>query len=565
MGKEKKIKQNPLFAVGGKIGIVAILGIITVSTIIMLILISGMRNIVSTASKENMHSMAQAYAVRLDAPDAVFETYEDYANVLAEVTVEGVPGSYAYLVSSDGTMLYHPNEEKIGNPVENVVVSGVVQDLADGKEVLGEGVEYEYKGAIKYAGYHVLRNTSNILVVTGSEDAAMEEVNQLRTVSILIEVIIGVIVIAILWIIINLISKRMLEITETVHKISDFDYTHNEDLPKLLKRKDEIGKMAVAVQELLDNMREIIGEMNTSADAVTSSIMEVNDISNKINVNSMDNSATTEELAAGMEETSATTVSMEENIQTMNGQAKFIDELAVASKDSAVEVQSRAQHLKEKASKSTIVARETYDTIREKTDQAIEEAKAVEKISELTDVIMQISSQTSLLALNASIEAARAGEAGRGFAVVAGEIGSLADQTSNTVNNIGEIVKEVNITVKNMQDALLGGMEFIEKQVLDDYQTLSDVGNQYDEDATSFKNSMEAVQESIEGLIGIMNDVSEALSGVNSMVAESTTGVTDIADKTSEVVVQTEKNYEYVNQCVENTEKLKEKINQFKC
>lgn len=178
---------------------------------------------------------------------------------------------------------------------------------------------------------------------------------------------------------------------------------------------------------------------------------------------------------------------------------------------------------------------------------------------------MEISSQTSLLALNASIEAARAGEAGRGFAVVAGEIGSLADQTSNTVNDIGVIVKEVNVTVGNMQEALSETMEFLEKQVFADYRILEEVAEKYDEDATTYKDSMASVQDSIESLISVMNEVSDALKGVNSMVSESATGVSDIANKTSEVVIQTEKNYEFVNQCVENTDILKEKINQFKC
>ena len=116
-----------------------------------------------------------------------------------------------------------------------------------------------------------------------------------------------------------------------------------------------------------------------------------------------------------------------------------------------------------------------------------------------------------------------------------------------------------------MQEALTDSMEFLEKQVFADYRIFEEVGEKYDEDATSYKDSMGSVQESIESLITVMNEVSDALKGVNSMVSESATGVSDIANKTSEVVIKTAKNSDYVNKCVENTDILKEKINQFKC
>ena len=110
-------------------------------------------------------------------------------------------------------------------------------------------------------------------------------------------------------------------------------------------------------------------------------------------------------------------------------------------------------------------------------EKAIEGSKAVEKINELTNTIMEISSQTGLLALNASIEAARAGEAGRGFAVVATEIGSLADQTSKAIADIGNIVKAVNEAVGNMTECLSETTGFLETTVLEDYKEFEQVEN----------------------------------------------------------------------------------------
>ncbi len=553
-------KQNFITSVGFKIGITAIGAVLLTAASILLMVLPNMRNLVSESAKENMKSIAAAYGVLVDSPDT---DPENYAELLGDIEVSGVPGSYAYLVDEDGIMLYHPTTEKIGDLVENSVISGIVQDLKDGKTVETAGVEYEYKGEIKYAGYQVLRDNS-IFVVTGSEDEAMARVNDLRTTTLIASFIIGFFIMGIAAVIVASLSKGIGRITNTIYKISKFDYTENEELPKLCKRKDEIGKMANAVQKLLDNMREIITKMNESAVNVTDLMVEVNEVSNKINISSTENSATTQQLAAGMEETTATTATIEQNIHVMNNQATEIDELAVKSGKESKEVSLRAQNLKQTTEKSTEIARGMYETVKTKTEEAIEDAKAVEKINELTNVIMEISSQTSLLALNASIEAARAGEAGRGFAVVAEEIGNLAEQTSNTVTNIGDIVKDVNATVEKMQGVLLDTINFLENKVFTDYKSFEEVGEKYDADAISFKNNMGTVQESIEKLIEVIHEISDSVSGINDMVNESAVGITDIADKTSDTVIQTERNYELVNSCTNSANQLKELIERFK-
>ena len=101
-----------------------------------------------------------------------------YENALADISMEGIDSSYAHLVDTDGTMLYHPTAEKIGQPVENAVVLGVVAELAKGQVPLNETVTYDFKGVTKYAAYAITANRQ-IVVVTADEDEIMKPLNQI--------------------------------------------------------------------------------------------------------------------------------------------------------------------------------------------------------------------------------------------------------------------------------------------------------------------------------------------------------------------------------------------------
>ena len=171
---------------------------------------------------------------------------------------------------------------------------------------------------------------------------------------------------------------------------------------------------------------------------------------------------------------------------------------------------------------------------------------------------MEISSQTSLLALNASIEAARAGEAGRGFAVVASEISNLSSQTSQTVGHINRIISEVNEAVSGMSLSLNKTVDFLEQAVLVDYDNFAEVSKQYEKDAIGYENSMTNIGGYITILVKTINDISDALNGINTTVNESTISVTEIASKTTDIVFKTTMNGQLVEGCLSNVKRLHE-------
>ena len=321
--------------------------------------------------------------------------------------------------------------------------------------------------------------------------------------------------------------------------------------------------MAQAVSEMQQVLRELIGNMTQIKDNLLHNMARLDDVMKENNLISEDNSATTQELAAGMEETTASTTMIVENINAIQNNVSGIRDLSEKEQTASKAIMERARKLRDNTTASSDKTMHIYASMKERTQEAIEKSKVVAKINELTENIREISSQTNLLALNANIEAARAGEAGRGFAVVATEIGSLANQTFQTVDGINEIVGEVNDAVANMTDCIQVIMQFLEETVVVDYSSFCEVGETYEADADDFHQSMQQVYNEIADLNTRINDIAKTIENVNTTISESTEGVNLIAEKSTEAVTKTQEGYDHLRESEESLETLKNLIEKF--
>lgn len=562
-----KSKMNFLHSISIKVIILVVLSIGITSILVGAILLPPIRTIIIESAESSMISMEEAYAKSLNEAIARGDTngdYDYYNNVLAKAGIEGLSSSYAYLVREDGIMMYHPTKEKVGEPVENEVVSGVVDNLKRGIVPTGiTATSYLFKEVWKHAVYTVLDDRS-ILVISADENEILGQLSGVLKVLYIWEIL-GVLLISLAG---YLVARFILivplnKLTGVIDSAANLDFSKNTTMTSLCKRKDEVGSIARSVNVMQENLCLVVSDIEGVSSQIHENVDSLDEISVTINDQCTNNSATTQQLASGMKEAMTVTEAITERVDHMQKNAEDILVITSNGEKTAVEIKQRAGELKESTEKATKNTSTMYDSIKVATEQAIGNSKAVAKINELTDAIMKISSQTSLLALNASIEAARAGEAGRGFAVVATEISSLASQTSDTVNGINAIVDEVNQAVSSLEESLKSTISFLDEVILKDYSDFSAVGEQYDADAGVFYNSMTDVEKSINSLTDSIKEIIESLNGISATMNESTDGVNDIAEKTAVVVEQTGRNSELVRDCRDTVQKLKEIASRF--
>ena len=252
----------------------------------------------------------------------------------------------------------------------------------------------------------------------------------------------GAIVIALLVFIIISIVQPLKKCVASIGMMEQGDFSKSMG-DKLLKRRDDFGRLAVSLESMRTEMGGLIGEVKEQANEINDMVQNIDNSIQALDEQIEDVSATTEELAAGMEETAASSEEINAMSHEIESAAKNI---ATRSQDGATEadaIRERAVGIKKDITQNDQRTKAIHEEINEGLTKALEEIKVVNQIGVLAESIMQITGQTNLLALNASIEAARAGEAGKGFAVVAEEIRKLAEQTQNMTANMSEFVERI--------------------------------------------------------------------------------------------------------------------------
>ena len=330
------------------------------------------------------------------------------------------------------------------------------------------------------------------------------------------------------------------------------------------KTKDEVGQMAVGINSFITQLQKIIQELKNessnmaqSAENISSQIIDSNESASNV-------SAATEEMAASMEEISATLGQLSTGSNNIVGEVQSMNASVHDGVALVEDIKERASKMQQDTVESKEYASRTIVQIREALQTALEESRSTQKINEMTQDILNITSQTNLLSLNASIEAARAGEAGRGFAVVADEIRGLADSSAEAAGNIQNISALVTEAVEKLAKNAEKMLQFVSDEVMKDYDSFVDIVQQYKEDAESVDTILKNLATNTADISQTMDDMSTGINDITTVVEDNAQGITSVADNAVslvEAMVAIQRETENNQQI---SRKLSDEVNRFK-
>jgi methyl-accepting chemotaxis protein len=360
------------------------------------------------------------------------------------------------------------------------------------------------------------------------------------------------------------IIRPLKKIVEIVDNTANFNLTHDQTYNSIKKRRDETGLIAKSVSSMRRSFREILKLLVESSKSISENAILVERFSEELKVQVYTTSSTAEELSASMEQTAATAQEINAATLEIESAVNSISERANEGASSAKEIIEKADGLKQDAIASSQNAVNVYSEMKQQLQAAMEQSQAVSQVDVLAQAILQITEQTNLLALNAAIEAARAGDAGRGFAVVADEIRKLAEESAKTVVDIQQIVKQVISSVSNLADNSGKLLEFIDKDVNDDYKKLIKTSEQYYSDADSFNNTMIEFSATAEQLRSSVTGIARAIGEITLAANEGAQGISTISTETAALEDKIEEVKSSTLDNIKNSDKLNELVAKFK-
>lgn len=546
--EQSKTKKRGTFA--AKIIVMVILAVIVSNVICMVFILESskkqitdsvkhtMVDVVNTTSKIMENEISNSGVDDLD--------YDGYANNLSDVKLEGMDSAYMYVVQNDGTMLYHPTKEKVGQPVENAVIKGVVQQLQDGKKPGTAVVEYDFNGTTKYSAYTILNN-ENILVLTADESEALAGITTVTGVAVGISAIVVLLAIIICFILGRRLMRPLVKVSTIIEEIANGDI--NADFGMVKETNDEIGLIIEKMKELTQSLGNIVGKIRNSSDTMSANSYELNDTSSQTLAANNEISKAVEDVAEGSTGMAASISKINENLLEMSNETKDINESVNEIRNQTVAVQDSSKIMNDKI-KSMQNSSQKMDEGISAISKRIETVNTtVDKVSNIVSVIEEISSETNLLSLNASIEAARAGDAGKGFAVVAQEIRVLSDNTNTELENIKQIISSL---VEECRYCVQASGTIVEdnakqkeeiKAVLDEFGSL-------DEQIQKTAEKADEIEELVTAMIELNDDITK-----------SSNSLTDVSAANAAATEEMNANIEELNAMMHGVSEMAEHMN----
>ena len=547
-----------------KIIMVVCAAVIVSNVFSIMFVLRGAQSQIRSSVKTTMMDMAESSDMLVENAMSTLNqdqlTYDAYAFLLKDVKIKNVDSSYVYLVNEDGTMLYHPTEEKVGQPVENVVVTGLVKQLQNGEHPGNAVADYDFHGTAKCAAYCIMSN-NDIVVVSADESDVLSGLHQVSATAFGVLVGIVLVMCVIAYIVGKRMAKPLVKLGNVIEQMAEGNLNASFDGVK--DSNDEIGLIKVRMQHMATMLSDIVEKIREASDHMTASSWELNETSEQTLSANGEISRAVQDVAEGSTNMATSIMDINDNLGTMSSETQVIDSSVHEIKKQAAIVQESSQMMSDKMRnmrESSVRMDEGIATISERIRKVNE---VVDKVREIVSVIEEISGQTNLLSLNASIEAARAGDAGRGFAVVAEEIRVLSDNTSEQLENIKQIISEL---ISECSECVKASENIVEDNAAQKEEisyVLTEFGT-LDEQIGLTADKAEEIKKLVETMVELNGNITQSSGGLTDVSSANAAATEEMTANIEELNAMMHGVADMAGQMHDQSEKLNNALKYFK-
>lgn len=548
-----------------------LIAIFTVAFIAIVSMVNGMQSESLDALADLGGSVKAAY----EMVDGEYHVEGDalYKGDMNLTEAEDLIDSFVEGSESDVTLFYGDTryatsltDHKTGERIIGTKASDEVVDI-----VLNKGEDYSSADITindegYYAYYMPIKDSEGKvvgIVFTGKPKTDIDAFIQSRITTIVFATVLMVIIAGVIATICGRkIVSSIKEAERIVSTIAEGDLTTSPS-ESLMKKKDEVGTMARAIENLRSTLYDMVSDVMSSAEQLSETGKNLDSMASQTD-------GTASEISSAVEGISQGAVSQAEEIDTASQRVtdigNEIGEIAEKAKtldDASFEVQKAGNESGKIVNELLESNTHTVDAIASIEQQVRATNESVGRIKDAVSVISDIAAQTNLLSLNASIEAARAGDMGKGFAVVATEISNLAAQSGSSSSEIEDIVNRLYAESEKSMEAMEAVKKNIEIQEKKLHDTIEQFAKVEDGIAVS-KNETVGISKKSEQcnmsrqvIMDVMTNLS-AISEQNAASTEETMASMEELNATISLLAQE------ANRVSDMSEMLEEKIKVFK-
>ncbi|MGM0885671.1 MAG: methyl-accepting chemotaxis protein [Bacillota bacterium] len=398
-------------------------------------------------------------------------------------------------------------------------------------------------------GFKELASKREELIVASGE-TVIESGKSVKTTSIIMSIAAVLIGLVLALVTATLITTPLLKIRDRMKMVADGELNHE---PLEQKSYDELGELTVSANQMQKNLRDTIEKMLVVSQSVTNQSEDLTQSANEVQQGSKQIASTMYELSEGSESQASRAAEMVRMMDDFTGRielahlegadvARSSTEILSLTKDGTALMRSSVQQM------------QSIDGI---VKNAVEQVKGLDsqsqQISQLVQVIKDISNQTNLLALNAAIEAARAGEHGKGFAVVADEVRKLAEEVTHSVGDITNIVSAIQAGSKTVVHSLEDGYTQVDEGTKHitltgrTFETINhSVGNMemkiqhITEELNYISTNSKKINRAIEDIAAVSEESAAGIEQVSASAQQSSSSMDEITNHASELASSAE-------------------------